>query len=83
MENSPLLSEVTLLLYHRAHGNRCKILRDAHHTFRLRTVEEKNRIEHDMREQIHQLMLQKRQQEVAKQEMMANEEAWVRKVSRL
>ena len=40
-------------------------------------------MEHDMREQIHQLMLQKRQQEVAKQEMMANEEAWVRKVSGL
>ena len=40
-------------------------------------------MEHDMREQIQQLMQQKRQQEVAKQEMMANEEAWVRKVSGL
>ena len=58
-------------------------MRVALYTFRLKMAEEKNRMEHDMREQIHQLMLQKRQQEVAKQEMMANEEAWIGKVSGL
>jgi hypothetical protein len=46
----------------------------------MKLSEDKNRMEHEMRDQIHQAMQQMRQQEVAKQELMASEEAWIRKV---
>ena len=46
----------------------------------MKLSDDKHRMEHDMREQIHRAMEQSRLQEVAKVELMATEEAWIRKV---
>ena len=48
--------------------------------FRMKLSDDKNRMEHEMREQIHRVMEQSRLQEVANEELMATEEAWIRKV---